>query len=318
MSKNNDTFIEQLETAYDHACHSSEQITYFFDDRSSNPFSNVVVVGINNFASAYHKHDFFEMNYVLDGILHENISGKHFTLTKGQLLIMAPGVFHACVPEESTKSINIILKKEWVAKLSESFKKYDLDNYLTSISDKTIYTLINAGKHEQELTELAQKLDDLMLKLVHHVDLYESLVAENCATEFLLFLTRIPRQEHNFDSKLRGRIEKTTADDIVRYINDNFDKVGLDDTAARFGYSKCQLHRIIKNHTGFTFTELILHMRMQRARHYLVNTHIPIKNIATILGIDSAEHFTRMFKKHRGMTPKEYRNSFMRLSLRKK
>jgi two-component system response regulator YesN len=56
---------------------------------------------------------------------------------------------------------------------------------------------------------------------------------------------------------------------------------------------------------------------MQRARHYLLNTNLHVNNIANLLGLDSAEHFARMFKKHRGMTPTQYREQFMRASIKK-
>ena len=318
-SKNTTDYVAELENAIEYASNTSSQITFYFEDRETNPLKNIVTTEMRrDEVTAYHKHDFFEINYVFSGTLHQNISGRYFSLSKGELLIMAPGVFHACVPDQNTYSINILFEKKWVALTAEAFKKYDPNNYLSSLSENTIYTVISAGQHEDALNMLTQKLFKMVQDLVHHVDLYENLAAENCAVEFLLYLTKIPRQEFIFKSDGQKQRASFTPDDIVRYINDNFSKISLPDTAQKFGYSQCQLHRILKKHTGYTFTELILHMRMQRARHYLLNTHLPIRNIAFILGFDSAEHFTRMFKKHRGMTPTQYREQYMRLSLKRK
>lgn len=311
-------YIKELEYSLEYSEKTASQITFYFDDRETNPLKTVVTSEIRrDEVTAYHKHDFYEINYVLDGTLHQNIAGRYFSLSKGELLIMAPGVFHACVPEADTRSLNILFEKSWLKHSSDTFKKYDPNNYLTSLSENTIYTVISSGEHEKHLTEIITNLHEMITTIVHHVDLYENLAAENCAIELLLYLTKIPRQEFNFALDGTKQREMYTPDDIVRYINDNFSKISLSDTAQKFGYSECQLHRILKKHTGYTFSELILHMRMQRARHYLLNTHLPIKNIAYILGLDSAEHFTRMFKKNRGMTPTEYRNQFMRPSMKK-
>lgn len=312
-------YEEELFKVFEDYSATSNQVAFYYEDRDTNPLKNTSIFAIDNQEiTSYHKHDFYEINYVMSGILHEIISGKRITLTAGNILIMAPGVFHACVPEEGAKCYNILFKKDNFERISEGFKKYDPDNYLTHLAENTIYTIISAGEYTRQIENIANELLNSSHTIVHHSDLYENLSLENTAVELLLLLTKIPRHEYNFESGKQQQRENISPDDIVRYINDNFDKIGLSDTALRFGYSKCQLHRIIKKHTGYTFTELILNMRMQRARHYLLNTHLPIKNIAYLLGIDSAEHFSRMFTKHRGMTPKEYRDTYMRVSLKNK
>lgn len=314
----NANYEEELTKVFEASINSTTHTAYYFKDRDTNPLKNVLTAKIDcNEVTHYHKHDFYEINYVMSGILHEIIAGKYFTLTAGNILIMAPGVFHACVPETDADCYNILFEKDYFSRISESFKSYDPNNYLTHLSENTIYTTIDTGELE-EVKITASKALKISHNLVHHSDLYENLSLENTASELLLLLTKLPRHEFDFKSGKQQQRENFSPDDIVRYITDNFDKINLSDTALRFGYSKCQLHRILKKHTGYTFTELIRNMRMQRARHYLLNTHLPMKNIAYLLGLDSAEHFSRMFTKHRGMTPKAYRDTYMRVSLKNK
>lgn len=316
---NDENYDEELNKLFESTINSTNQLAYYFEDRDTNPLKNVLTSEINcREITHYHKHDFYEINYVKSGILHEIIGGKSFTVTEGNFLIMAPGVFHACVPEDNSKCYNILFRKEYFNGVSDSFKEYNPDNYVTHLAENIIYTIISTSAEQRKVIEnTANEVLKMSHGLVHHSDLYENLMLENTAIQLLLLLTKIPRHEYNFESGKQQRRENFSPDDIVRYINDNFDKINLSDTALRFGYSNCQLHRILKKHTGYTFTEIILNMRMQRARHYLLNTHLPIKSIAYLLGIDSAEHFSRMFTKNRGMTPKEYRDTYMRLSLQK-
>lgn len=315
-----DFFIEKLEKIADKSTSSSQEFTYYFEDRDTNPLKNVntSVIAPLDFTT-YHKHDFYEINFVTDGVLYEHIGGKNIILKGGEMLFMAPGVYHTCCPSENTHCYNICFRKSWLARVSEGYAKYDAGNYLSSLTEKEkTYSVFSFGDASEEVSSLALKVIQMSRILVHHVDLYENLSMENVAAEFLLTLTKYPRHEYNFISDKKTRVNNYTPDDIIRYINDNFDKITLPDTALRFGYSQSQLHRIIKRSTGVSFSEVILSVRMQRARHYLLNTHLPIKSIAYLLGLDSAEHFSRMFKKNRGMTPKEYRNTYMRLSLRNK
>lgn len=310
-------YNEQLEKAEERSDSSNSKITYFFHDRDSNPLKNVIINKIIDGVTAYHKHDFFEINYCLSGVIYERIGGNTFAIGEGEMIFMSPGVYHACYPSEDAEVYNILFKKEWLENVATSFERYDPSNYLTSLVKNVVYTTFSLGRSSDECGEKVKQLIEQSYTINRHVDMYENLLFENYTCEFLLYLTKHLHHEYNFVSGKNLHAEIYTPDEIVKYINDNFSKITLEDAASHFGYSRSQLHRILLTHTGHGFSELVLNMRMMRARHYLLNTHLPIKSIANLLGIDSAEHFARMFKKHRGITPKEYRNQFMRASLRK-
>ena len=230
---------------------------------------------------------------------------------------MSPAIYHTCCPTAEAVCCNILFSKDFIFHKAKEYEKYDPGNYLTSLINNEIYQTFSFGNDAESICSMVKKLFDMSTSINRHADLYENLSFENEASGLLLLLTKYPRHEYSLISKGRRHDSDFTHSDIVKYVYDNFDKINLSDAASRFGYSKSQFHRIIKEETGFTFTELIQSIRMQRARHYLLNTHLPIKSIAQLLGLDSPEHFIRMFKKNRGMTPKEYREQFMRVSLRK-
>lgn len=288
-------------------------LAFYFDDRDSNPLRNVTISQMNcGEFTQYHRHEFYEINFVIKGALHECVSGNIFTLNEGDMLFMSPSAFHSCYPAPDSRCINIIFRCEWLEQLTKVFNKFDADNYLSTLTKKDTYTIFYPSMQELSLTSEAKKLYDLSFLINRHQDLYEILHFENCVNEFLLLLTKCT--PHNYSSvsgEQKGR-PNYSPDDMIKYLNDNFYKVTLEEAAARFGYSSSQFHRIIKKNTGKSFTSTILSMRMMRARHLLLNTKIPIKDIASLLGLDSAEHFTRMFKKHRGITPKQYRQNFSR------
>ena len=77
-------YEEELKKIFEASTNSTTSIAYYFKDRDTNPLKNVFVAKIDcNQVTPYHKHDFYEINYVMSGILHEIISGKSFTLTAG-------------------------------------------------------------------------------------------------------------------------------------------------------------------------------------------------------------------------------------------
>ena len=70
------------------------------------------------------------------------------------------------------------------------------------------------------------------------------------------------------------------------------------------GYLSALFHR----ETGETLTEHITRKRIQQAMYLLNNTHLQIQTIAQHCGIPDVNYFSKLFKKHAGKTPREYRN----------
>ncbi len=69
------------------------------------------------------------------------------------------------------------------------------------------------------------------------------------------------------------------------------------------------LSSIFKKETGKTVTEYIREKRMKYATHLLATTNLQIQTVALHCGIMDLQYFSKQFKRHIGMTPKEYRES---------
>ena len=57
--------------------------------------------------------------------------------------------------------------------------------------------------------------------------------------------------------------------------------------------------------------QYILSKRIYNATALLQNDHYNITEIATIVGYDNPLYFSRIFKKVKGLSPKEYRKSII-------
>ena len=69
------------------------------------------------------------------------------------------------------------------------------------------------------------------------------------------------------------------------------------------------LATVFKKEVGMTVSEYIREKRMNYAEHLLSTTHLQIQTVALHCGIMDLQYFSKIFKKHTGKTPKEYRNS---------
>ncbi len=85
--------------------------------------------------------------------------------------------------------------------------------------------------------------------------------------------------------------------------------VSLEDAADAVGTSIPNLTRLMKKETGRTFAENLWEIRLQEAKHLLVDTEHSVETIALRCGFYDASHFIRRFKADTRLTPREFRRS---------
>lgn len=107
------------------------------------------------------------------------------------------------------------------------------------------------------------------------------------------------------DIKHHNVIYQTTA-----YIKENLaEKLTFEDAAEHVSLSKSYFCRILKDELGYTFTEYVNHLRVERAKLYLRDSTMSIADIAYAVGFDDQSYFTRIFKKLTNVSPGQYRKS---------
>jgi YesN/AraC family two-component response regulator len=81
----------------------------------------------------------------------------------------------------------------------------------------------------------------------------------------------------------------------------------LQSTADSLGLNKSYLATLFKKETGKTFTTYVNDKRIDHAIFLLNSSDLQVQEIASSCGIPDVTYFTRIFKKEKGMTPKQYR-----------
>lgn len=109
-------------------------------------------------------------------------------------------------------------------------------------------------------------------------------------------------------------VPKKSADNpienAVEEINLNFHKkIALSDIGKSSGLSYSQFTRRFKQATGFSPSDYITTLRLQKAKSMLINTDLMIKDVAAACGFDDQYYFSNFFKKQLHISPKAFRKS---------
>jgi AraC-like DNA-binding protein len=85
-------------------------------------------------------------------------------------------------------------------------------------------------------------------------------------------------------------------------------EITLKDLAGKVGLRHHQLSQVLNQHMGISFHDFLNRYRIERARKLLAeDDNETIIGIAYECGFNSKVTFNQAFKKHTGITPKEYR-----------
>ena len=117
-------------------------------------------------------------------------------------------------------------------------------------------------------------------------------------------------QQLNSGGRLLGLSEKdgSRMDRVMQYVlAHRFQKITLGEVAAEANLTKEAFCRFFKLRTRKTFTDYLLHLRINEAQQLLQETELGISEIAYRVGFENLSYFNRSFKRIAGNTPRECR-----------
>ncbi|WP_158738084.1 helix-turn-helix domain-containing protein [Alteribacillus sp. YIM 98480] len=160
-----------------------------------------------------------------------------------------------------------------------------------------VYDSINAGFSAFHLKPLAKS------ELLETFDRLFAADMLNDSKQLLEFQGNTSSFETDFASPIQTAID---------YVQLNYHKpITLQEVSDMVYLSPSHFSRMFKDETKTTFIEYLTEIRIEKSKHFLKMTSLPIEVIAHNIGFSSAGYFSTTFKRLEGKTPREYRNIFI-------
>lgn len=180
-----------------------------------------------------------------------------------------------------------------------SIVNYVLDNVISQTTEKYICydvltSYVNALRELQIVLE-REKSEELLsftnLNTFHGV--MKKSVAEVCGEI----------QEQKLQKKEMHKRK------IIEYVDENFSdsEISLIKLADEFNVSIYTMSRLFKDITQIGFKEYVIIKRIDKSKHLLTKTDMPIKAISSAVGFNNPAYFTQIFKSFCGVAPSKFR-----------
>ncbi|NQX63663.1 response regulator [Paenibacillus qinlingensis] len=96
---------------------------------------------------------------------------------------------------------------------------------------------------------------------------------------------------------------------VCQYIHENYMKeIRLPDLSERVGLNTIYLGQLFKQVTGEYFNDYLHRTRMQKAQQLLRQSGMKVYEVAAEVGVSDYRYFCKLFKKHIGISPSEYKH----------
>lgn len=254
-----------------------------------------------------HCHNFFEISYVFYGSCTFLFEGKTASLSAGDVCIVSPMAQHSLQLDSDCLSLSVAVRKDVMDSLfSQLFTQQDLMSkfFYNSLygSHCADYVLLKAGNDRLTF--------DTAQQLTYETNLTEQYVPCCCVSLLSLFLARALRAAQN--AVALYRYEEYSKQDydfvlVLQYIQQNYRTVSLAELGKIFHFDEKYLSKLIQKNMGQNFIDILRTVKMNHAVDYLINTSMNVGEIAEAVGYDSADYFSRAFRRVYGTSPQQYR-----------
>lgn len=247
-----------------------------------------------------HQHDAWELYYVIHGYGDRMAGDTLQPFSAGDVVLIPPSMHHYWKYASSSVDSNgcvhylmVAFKHTLVVQCIEIFP--ELRNSLTGFTFPT-----NALKFGQESSRIIRKILSQMNEMDELGRLCEM---------FRLLPTIFTSSDHTFAGK-PVYIEKDVRrmQQICTYVMAHYvHSISLEDIAAEVGMNRSAFCSYFKKCKDITFSQFVTQYRLNTACELLKHSQKQISEICFIVGFNDVPHFNRVFKKQKGISPKEYR-----------
>lgn len=147
---------------------------------------------------------------------------------------------------------------------------------------------------------------DMMLQLIGD-DFDENLVNRICE-QALTDRVRKPHDRQRLPLRARLGVQNSKVLSIIEMMEGCLSEpLSLLDVAGHVGLSRRQIERLFRQEMGRSPARYYLEIRLDRARHLLLQSPMPVVEVAVACGFVSASHFSKCYRELYGHSPQQER-----------
>ena len=253
-----------------------------------------------------HVHDFYEMVLVYSGRATHITTNGDRDIQGGDFVSIKLGQAHGYKNIRNQVLMNILIKPTFFDEDRYGLKSLPAFDAMFGQDPGGESPIVHFRLDYEVFAKARELVENANTELSGHSDGYRAMVV-SLVQEFIVLLTR------NYKGKKAIRPDfGMDVSSLINYVKHNYrSPMSMAVLTAVSGMSESHVLRVFKQYLGASPFQYINRLRLSTAADALIQTDKSITEIALDLGFNDSNYFTRLFRKHRGLSPREYRKKYL-------
>ncbi len=253
----------------------------------------------------WHWHEELEIAYITEGKVTVSVNEQKYTLKAGEGIFINSGVLHAYSGKNDTetKMPNILFKPSLIYATVESVF---YQKYIKPLIFSTTLSHIILNRKNPWQAEILMRAEKVFMLMDEKNYGYEFEIRA-VLSELLLLI--IKNSSEPINNKVKSKAEVERIRKMLNFIQINFaDNIDLQQIANSAFISRRECLRCFRHIVGMSPIQYVIELRIQKAKHLLLETDLSISDIYIACGFQNQSYFTKIFKSKTGLSPMKFRN----------
>lgn len=245
-----------------------------------------------NYIREKHWHRSVEIFALFEGELEFYVNEVRYPLKPGEFMLVNSNEIHSIFSPRENQTVVLQIPLT-------TFRKYYTD-------EKFIYFSHSSRLQDEEVMHLIR---EMYRTYVEKPCGYELKVQSQFYMLVYILVTKYRKTDVN-EEVIRNNRKLDRLSVITAYMKEHYrEDISLESLAENFGYSPTYLSRMFQKYAKTNYKIYLDNIRLEHAVKELMNTRMPIGEIAYGNGFPNSRAFAKAFRKRYGMLPSEYRKT---------
>ncbi|MBR2969195.1 MAG: helix-turn-helix domain-containing protein [Clostridia bacterium] len=257
-----------------------------------------------------HKHDFFEIAYIVEGSGYHILNGQKTSIRKNDLLFLTPRSTHTYQPRTNStlKWVNCMFLPDVIDE--QLFDILEPNHMLKFMLFPSPMFYDSRNLSEIEIISNNENVNFIFSEMQREYEHARPGYQETLKSYLQILLIKIFRAYYIKETpEEKGEKPNELMSLVLNYLEENSETMEYDvaTLSKRTFYSPRYFQNLFKQQTGITLNQFIRQKRIETACDLLLTTDLPVLVIMERIGMSDTKSFYALFKRVTGTTPAQYR-----------
>ena len=275
------------------------------------------------FPIGMHSHTFYEINVITSGVGYHYIAKQCVQAKIGDVFVIPPSATHGYhTNDPSFEIFHILIHPSFFERYKYELKNipgfttlFETEPFFREFSKEKAFLSLSPEQFEKMIADFNEldSVKNINNSAVEIKKISKVLYLIACFSELIYIFHHDEKLSRSFNSEAIYIIR------TMDYIKENYgDKISIDDLAKTANMSRSTFIRQFEKFCRQSPVQYLLRVRIEKSAELLLSTNKSITEISQKCGFFDNSHFSKIFSRFIGCSPKDYRIKYSQTSSKQK